>query len=172
VSIEILLPTTRTLGGATRAILEALLGGGFQNIDPPEGGIEVELMNVDGEEWAKQVPGDVEPPELGESIKADRHIVRVRIGLRLGHFLLFPGFVVLCRPDDYEEFLSDPRARQVIGREALELARAFMAPEMIVAGDAASDFLGTEATTWESLKDVIEEEEISHRRIPLTSASS
>ena len=152
VTIEILVPTTRTLGGATRAILETLLGTGFQNIDPPDGSIEVEMMNVEGEEWAKHVPDDVSAADLGEQIKADRTLVRVRIVLRLGHFLLFPGFVVLCRPDPYEEFLEDPRARQIIGREALELARAFNAPELVVAGDAASDFLGTEATTWDGLR--------------------
>jgi hypothetical protein len=168
VAIEILLPTTRTLGGAVRAVLETLRGKLFENIDPPEGSIEVELMNVEGDEWAKSVPDDVDAADLGESIKGDRTIVRVRIELRLGHFLLFPGFVVLCRPDEYEEFLEDPRARQVIGREALELARAFDAPELIVAGDAASDFLGTEATTWEGLKDVLEEEEIPRKVIPLT----
>ena len=36
VPIEILVPTNRTLGGATRAVLETLLGSGFQNIDAPE----------------------------------------------------------------------------------------------------------------------------------------
>ena len=55
---------------------------------------------------------------------------------------------MLCRPDEYEDFENDPRARQIVGREALELARAFAAKELIVAGDAASDFLGTEANTW------------------------
>jgi hypothetical protein len=171
VPIEILLPTSRTLGGATKAVLEALLARGFQNIDPPEGeALEVELMNVDGEEWAKTVPDDVTPQDLGEELKANREIVRVRIGLRLGAFLLFPGFVVLSRPDDYEAFESDPRARQIIGREALELARAFGSEELIVAGDAATDFLGTEATTWEQLRDVVEEEEMPHRRIQIPPA--
>jgi hypothetical protein len=167
VPIEILIPTTRTLGGATRAVLEALVGRGFHNIDAPEGALEVEIMNVEGEEWAKHVPDDLPPEEVGEAIKADRTIVRVRVGLRHGCFLLFPGFVVLSRPDEYEQFRSDPRARHIIGREALELARAFQAKELIVAGDAATDFLGTEATTWEDLKEIVEEEEIPHHVIEI-----
>lgn len=167
--IEIHVPTVgRTLGGTVRAVLETLQAKGFQNIDPPESGVlEVELMNVDGEEWAKSVPEEVSAQELGEQIKGNREIVRVRIGLRLGHVLMFPGFCVLCRPDEYEQFENDPRARQIIGREALELARAFGALELIVAGDAASDFLGTEANTWDQLKDVLQEEEIEHRLIEL-----
>jgi hypothetical protein len=168
-SIEIHVPTGgRTLGGTARAVIEALLGKGFQNIDPPESGVlEVELMNADGEEWAKQVPEEASAAEIGDQIKANREIVRVRIGLRLGCFLLFPGFCVLCRPDEYESFESDPRAKQIIGREALELARAFVAKELIVAGDAASDFLGTEANNWDQLKEVLEEEEIEHRVIAI-----
>jgi hypothetical protein len=171
VSIEILLPTARTLAGTTKVVLETLAARGFQNIDPPEGStIEVELMNADGEEWAKNVPDDVSPHDLGEQIKADREIVRVRIPLRLGWFLLFPGFVVLCRPDDYEAFEDDPRARQIIGREALELAHAFGSPEFVVAGDAASDFLGTDANNWEQLKDVVEEEDLPHRIVKIPPA--
>jgi hypothetical protein len=171
VPIEILLPTERTLGGATKAVLETLLARGFRNIDPPEGDtVEVELMNVDEEEWAKAVPDDVSPHDLGEELKANREIVRVRIGLRVGAFVLYPRFVVLARPDDYEAFESDPRARQIIGREAVELARAFGSHELIVAGDAATDFLGTEATTWEQLCDVLEEEQIPHRRIQIPPA--
>lgn len=167
-AIEILVPTTRTLGGATRAILEQMLGPGFQNIDPPESnGLLVEIMNVEGEEWPKRVPEEVSPQELGDSIKADRTIVRVTIELRLGQFLLFPGFVILCRPDEFEDFQTDPRARQIIGRESLELAQAFEAPELLIAGDAASDFLGTEATDWDALKDVLEEEEIDHQVVVL-----
>lgn len=166
--IEILVPTTRTLGGATRVILLQLLGSGFANIDAPESStIEVEVMNVDAEEWPKMVPDDLSPEQLGDEIKADREVVRVRVPLRLGHFLLFPGFVSLCRPDDYEEFVEDPRARQIIGREALELAHAFGASEILIAGDAATDFLGTEATTWDGLKDVVNEEEIAHRVIEI-----
>jgi hypothetical protein len=168
VAIEILLPTTRTLAGAVRAVLDALRGRLFENIDPPEGPIEVEMMNVEADEWARHVPDDGEPAEIAEAIRADRTIVRVRIELRTGCMLIFPGFVVLCRPDEYDDFLEDPRARQIIGREALELARAFEAPELIVAGDAASDFLGTETTTWEGLKDVLEEEAVPRKVIPLS----
>ncbi|MDJ0975582.1 MAG: hypothetical protein QNJ98_14060, partial [Planctomycetota bacterium] len=59
-SIEILIPTTRTLGGATRALLEVITGPGFHNIDGPETSeIEVELMNVEMEAWPKRVPTDV-----------------------------------------------------------------------------------------------------------------
>ena len=168
VSIEILIPTTRTLGGATSAILQQLLGPGFANIDRPETeSIEVELTNVDSREWGEFVPDDKSPQELRDMIKDDKEILRVRIPLRLGHFLLFPGFVVLCRPDDYEEFASDPRSRQIIGRESLELANAFMAPELIVCGDAATDFLGTDANDWASLKEVLTEEEIPHTAIQI-----
>ena len=165
-AIEILIPTTRTLGGAVRAILEQMLGPGFQNIDPPETrAVLVEMMNVEGEEWAKRVPEELDPEAIGESIKADRTIVRVRVELRLGSFLMFPRFVILCRPDEFDDFVTDPRGRQIIGREALELARAFAAPEMIIAGDAASDFLGTETTDWDELKDVLDEEEVAHEVI-------
>jgi len=168
VTIEILVPTTRTLGGATRAILDQLLGSGFFNIDSPTTPyVLAELMNVDTEEWAARVPEESSAEELSEAIKADRQIVRVKIDLRVGHFLLFPGFVILCRPDPYEEFETDPRARQIVGREALELAQAFLAPEIVIAGDAASDFLGSEATTWEGLKEVLEEEVIPHTVIPI-----
>lgn len=167
-AIEILVPTTRTLGGAARVILLQLLGPGFANIDgPEESPLEVEVMNVDGEEWPKMVPDEISPDQLGDEIKANREIVRVRIPLRLGHFLLFPGFVALCRPDDYDDFIDDPRARQIIGRESLELAHAFGSTELMIAGDAATDFLGTEATTWEALKDVVNEEEIEHRVLEL-----
>jgi len=168
VSIEILVPTTRTLGGAARGILEMIVGPGFQNIDSPETrAVLVEFMNVEGEEWAKRVPEELSPADLQESLKADRTIVRVRIELRIGSFLLFPGFVILCRPDEYEAFETDPRARQIIGRESLELARAFEAPELVIAGDAASDFLGTETTDWDGLKEVMEEEEVAHEVIVL-----
>jgi hypothetical protein len=168
-TIEILVPTGgRTLGGATRAVIETLLSRGFQNIDPPESGVlEVELRNVDEEEHARSVPDEVTPADLGEEIKANREILRVRVGLRLGCFLLYPGFCVLSRPDEYEAFEDDPRARQIIGREALELARAFGARELLVCGDAASDFLGTEATTWDQLCEVIQEEDVPHKRIQI-----
>ena len=170
-AIEILVPTGRTLGGSARAVMETLLAKQFVNIDPPESGaLEVELMNADGVEWAKNVPEEVTAADLGDQIKADKELVRVRVGLRLGHFLLFPGFCVLCRPDEYEEFEKDKRARQIIGREALELAAAFAAPELVVAGDAASDFLGTEANNWDQLKDILEEEEIPHKVIAIPGA--
>jgi hypothetical protein len=168
VAIEILVPTQRTLGGAVRAVLEQLLGAGFVNIDAPDtDNIEVELTNVDMEECGRFVPEEISAADLGESIKADRQIVRVLVPLRLGHFLLFPGFVVLCRPDEYAEFLEDPRSRQIVGRESLELAHAFGAHELIVAGDAATDFLGTEATDWESLKEVLAEEEVPHQLVTI-----
>jgi len=168
VAIEIHVPTTRTLGGATRAILEQLRGSGFQNIDGPETEyVLVEMMNVDGEEWAKRVPEEAGIHELADQIRGDRQIVRVRLGLRKGSFLLFPGFVILCRPDDYEDFATDPRARHIIGREALELARAFRAPELLIAGDTASDFLGTEATSWDGLKGVLREEEVPYTVIEI-----
>ena len=61
--------------------------------------------------------------DLGEKLKGDRQIVRSKVPLRLGHFMLFPGFVILCRPDDWEAFEEDPRQMQIIGRESLELAR-------------------------------------------------
>ncbi|MDA1195706.1 MAG: hypothetical protein O2894_11045 [Planctomycetota bacterium] len=167
-SIEILISTTRTLGGATCAVLEQLLGPGFLNIDPPEtDAFEVELTNVDAEEWGELIPDDITPVDLGEKIKANKEILRVRVPLRLGHFLLFPGFVVLCRPDDYDEFMGDPRARQIVGRESLELAHAFGAGEIIICGDAATDFLGTEATTWDDLKEVLVEEAIDHQVVTL-----
>jgi hypothetical protein len=170
VSIEVLIPTTRTLGGATSAVLRQLLGPGFANIDRSESdSIEAELTNVDSREWGEIIPDDKSPQELGEMLKEDKEILRVRIPLRYGHFLLFPGFVVLCRPDEYEEFAKDPRARQIVGREALELATAFGAAELIVAGDAATDFLGTDATDWESLKSVLVEEEIPHTAIQIPS---
>jgi hypothetical protein len=152
-----------------RAVLEQLLGPGFLNIDPVEtDSFEVEVTDVDLVEQGRIVPEEVSPADLGEEIKGNREIVRVRVPLRMGHFLLFPGFVVLCRPDDYEDYLSDPRQRQIVGREALELAHAFGADELIVAGDAATDFLGTEATDWDGLKEVLGEEEIAHQviRIP------
>ncbi len=165
-AIEILVTTSRTLGGATRAVLEQLLGPGFMNIDALETlPIEVELTNVESEEWGEMVPEDISIADLGEKIKADREILRARVPLRLGHFLLFPGFVSLCRPDNYEEFMADPRARQIVGRESLELASAFGAAEIIICGDAATDFLGTDATTWDELKDVLREEAIDHQVI-------
>ena len=167
-AIEILVPTTRTLGGTARALLEQLLGPGFQNIDAPEGDdIRVEMMDVDHKEEAVFVPSDQGAAELGEAIKANRELVRVRIELRLGNFLLFPRFVILQRPDDFNAFSTDARARQIIGRESLELARAFNANELIVAGDAASDFLGEDATDWATLREVLEVEEVPHQVVTI-----
>lgn len=167
-AIEILLPTTRTLGGATRALLEALTGPGFVNIDGPESKeIEVELMNLDMEAWPKQVPTEVSPADLGDLIKADKEIVRTKIPLRIGNFTLFPRFVILCRHDEYEAFEADPRARQIIGRESLELAQAFGAPEIVICGDAASDFIGHEVTDWDTLKEILAAEEIPHAIVPI-----
>ena len=167
-TIEIHVPTLRTLGGATQAILDQMLGPGFHNIDPPEANaILVELMNVEGEEWAHRIPEALSSDELAAKMKADRTIVRARIELRLGFFLLFPGFVILCRPDDFEDFAGDAEMRKIIGRESLELAHAFDAPEFLVAGDVASDFLGTETTDWDGLREVLEEEEIPHEVIVL-----
>ncbi len=167
-AIEILVPTSRTLAGATRAVVEQLLGPGFVNIDSSsESSIEVELTNVDSKEWGEFVPDDLSAGELSDKIRADKEILRIRVPLRIGHFLLFPGFVVLCRTDEYEEFITDPRARQIIGREALELAHAFGAEEIVIAGDAATDFLGSEANDWTSLKEVLEEEEIQHEVLRL-----
>ena len=72
VAIEILVPTPRTLAGATRAVVEQLMGPGFANIDSPsESSFEVELTNVDMKEWGEFVPEDTSPAELGEKIKAD-----------------------------------------------------------------------------------------------------
>lgn len=170
-SIEILIPTTRTLGGATRALLEVIMGPGFQNIDAPETDeIEVELMNVEMEAWPKRVPTDISAEDLGESLKGDKSIVRTKIPLRTGNFTLFPGFVILCRHDEYEAFEEDLRARQIIGRESLELAQAFNAPEVIICGDAASDFIGHEANDWQSLKEILEDEDLPHQVVTIPGA--
>ena len=79
---------------------------------------------------------------------------------------------MLSRPDDdYEDFKADPRARAIFLREAMELGRFAQAKELIVAGDAASDFLGEEATTWEELREVLTEEEIPHKVVPVSAKS-
>lgn len=167
-AIEILIPTTRTLGGATRALIEVMTGPGFVNIDAPDTPeLEVELMNLDMEAWPKRVPTEISAADLGDLIKADKEIVRAKIPLRIGNFTLFPRFVILCRHDEYEAFTDDPRARQIIGRESLELAQAFGAPELIVCGDAASDFIGHEVTDWDSLKEILDAEEIPHTLVPI-----
>ncbi len=163
--IEILLQTDRSLAGATRSVLDRLLGAGFENVDPPEDG-RVELDCLDGEsgeEWGLVAPETSAQDAFGR-IKSAKSTVRVKVGLRTGQFILFPGFVVLSRPEDeYDDFEADPRARQIILREALEVARHFSAREIVVAGDAASDFIGTDATTWPALKEVLVEEDIPHR---------
>src|SRR5262245_44113881 len=101
-------------------------------------------------------------------IKEKTTTVRVTVKLAHGHLLLFPGFVVLSRPDaDFEEFTEDESAKEIALREAFELGRTFRAREVLIAGDAASDFLGTEATSWEGLKDVVEEEEVEHTVLPV-----
>ncbi len=168
-AIETLLSTERSLAGATRLVLDRALGQGFENIDSPEDGrIEMDCLDGEtGDEWGMATP-EVTPMEAFTRIKEKPTTVRVRMCLRTGCFLLFPGFVVLQRPeDDYDAFEEDPRARQIILREAMEVGRQFGAREVVIAGDAASDFLGTETTTWEGLKEVLAEEEIPHRVLPV-----
>lgn len=168
-AIESLLPTNRSLAAATRVVLDRMAGTGFENIDSPEDGrIEVDCLDGDsGEEWGFATP-EISSMDAFLKIKERATTVRVMIKLRSGHVILFPGFVVLSRPeDDYEAFEEDPRAKQIILREAYELGRTFGANEVVVAGDAASDFLGTEATSWQGLKDVLEEEDIPHTVLPV-----
>jgi hypothetical protein len=163
-AIESLVPTDRSLAAATRLVLDRLAVAGFENIDPPEDGrLEVDCLDGDtSEEWGLVVPEST-PMAAFLKIKERATTVRVVVRLRLGHFYLYPGFVVLSRPpDEFEDFQNDPRARQIVLREAFELARAFGAREVVVAGDAASDFLGNEASTWSGLKEVLEEEEVPH----------
>jgi hypothetical protein len=171
-AIETLLHTERSLAAATRLVLDRMASGGFENIDAPEDG-RVELDCLDGEsgeEWGISAP-ETSPMDAFLRIKDRASTVRVSVRLRTGQILLFPGFVVLSRPEeDFEDFTEDPRARQILLREAFELARAFGAREVLLAGDAASDFLGTEATSWEGLKDVLEEEAIEHTVLPVPRA--
>jgi hypothetical protein len=164
--IEILLTTQRSLAAATRSLLDRLTGPGFENIDAPEDGrVEVDCLDGEsGEEWGVVAP-EVSAMEAFSKIKEAATTVRVKIGLRRGHFILFPGFIVLSRPDDeYEDFEEDPRARSIFLREAFELARHVTAKEVLIAGDAASDFLGEDATSWDELKAVLLEEEVPHKR--------
>jgi hypothetical protein len=166
-TIEILLRTDRSIAGATRAVLDKMVGTGWENIDGPEDGrVEVDCLNGEtGEEWGFEAP-QTSAMEAFTQIKDAPTTVRVKVGLRRGHLILFPGFVALSRPDDdYDEYCEDPRAKAIIQREAFELGRAFAAKELIIAGDAATDFLGTEATTWDGLKEVLLEEEVPHRVI-------
>jgi hypothetical protein len=165
--IEILLTTQRSLAAATRSLLDRLTGPGFENIDAPEDGrVEVDCLDGEsGEEWGVVAP-EVSAMEAFSKIKEAATTVRVKIGLRRGHFILFPGFIVLSRPDDeYEDFEEDPRARSIFLREAFELARHVGTKEVLVAGDAASDFLGEDATSWDELKAVLLEEEVPHRLV-------
>jgi hypothetical protein len=164
-TIEILLRTDRSIAGATRAVLDKMLGTGWENIDAPEDGrVEVDCLNGEtGEEWGFESP-QVTAMDAFTRIKDAPTTVRVKVGLRSGHLILFPGFVALSRPeDDFDEYAEDPRAKAIIQREAFELGRAFAAKELIIAGDAATDFLGTDATTWDGLKQVLKDEEVPHR---------
>jgi hypothetical protein len=166
-TIEILLTTERSIAGATRLVLDKMLGQGFETIDGPEDGrVEVDCLNGEtGEEWGFVAP-DVSAMEAFTKIKEAPSTVRVKVGLRAGHVLLYPGFVALSRPEaDYEEYEEDPRAKQIVHREVLELARTFGAKEVLVVGDAATDFLGNDATTWDGLKEVLEDEEVPHRLV-------
>ena len=168
-AIEILLHTERSLAAALRMVLDRMLGTGFENIDAPEDGrIEVDCLDGDtGEEWGFAAP-ETSAMAAFAKVKDRPTTVRLMVRLRTGHLMLYPGFVVLSRPeDDFEAFEADPRAKQIILREAFELGRTFGTREVIVAGDAASDFLGTEATSWEGLKEVLEEEAIPHTLLPV-----
>jgi hypothetical protein len=173
-AIETLLHTERSLAAATRMVLDKLIAAAFENIDPPQDGrIEVDCLDGDsGEEWGFVAP-EVGAMEAFAKIKERPTTVRVSLRLEHGHVLLFPGFVALSRPDgDYEEFEDDDRAKQIALREAFELGRTFHAREVLLAGDAATDFLGTEATSWEGLKTVLEDEEIPHTVLPVPKALS
>ena len=167
--IEILMTTQRSIAAATRSLLDKLLAAGIENIDPPEDGrIEVDCLNGEtGEEWGFVAP-ETSAMDAFTKIKEQKATVRVKISLRMGHLILYPGFVVLSRPaDEYDEFDEDPRARHIVLREAFELARLAGSKEVLVAGDAASDFLGEDATTWDEVKTVLEEEDIPHKVIPV-----
>lgn len=167
--IEILMTTQRSIAAATRSLLDKLIAAGLENVDPPEEGrIEVDCLNGEtGEEWGFVAP-ETSAMDAFTKIKEATSTVRVKIGLRMGHFILYPGFVVLSRPEnDFDEFDEDPRAKQIVLREAFELGRLMGAREVLVAGDAASDFLGEDATDWEGLKTILEEEDVPHKVIPV-----
>lgn len=171
-AIETLLHTERSLAAATRVVLDRLLGAGFQNVDGPlDGRVEIDCLDGDtGEEWGLVAP-PVTAMEAFAKIKEKPTTVRVSVRLAHGHLLLFPGFVALSRPAaDYEEFEEDNRAKQIALREAFEVARLFHAREVLLVGDAATDFLGTEATSWEGLKEVLEEEGLPHTLLPVPPA--
>lgn len=167
--IETLLHTERSLAAATRMVLDRLTGKGYEFIDAPEDRrLEIDCLNGEtDEEWGVATP-ELSPMDVFLKLKEEPKTVRVRIKLRSGHLILFPGFVVLSRPEDeFEDFEDDPRAKQIILREAFELGRHFGTSELIVAGDAGSDFLGTEATTWVGLKEILEEEDVPHLLLPV-----
>ena len=171
-AIETLLHTERSLAAAARMILDRMTGKGYEFIDAPEDGrIEVDCLNGEtDEEWGIVAP-EASPMDVFLKIKEQGKTVRVKIRLRSGHLILFPGFIVLSRPEDeFDDFEEDPRAKQIILREAFELARHFGTTELIIAGDAGSDFLGTEATTWLGLKEILEEEEVPHVLLPVPGA--
>jgi hypothetical protein len=173
-AIETLLHTERSLAAAARVVLDRLLGPGFDNIDAPEDGrIEVDCLDGDsGEEWGFVAP-DVGAMDAFAKIKERPTTVRVAIRLRHGQLMLFPGFVALSRPDgDYDEFEEDERAKQIALREAFELGRTFHAREVLLAGDAATDFLGTDATSWDGLKTVLEDEDVPHTILPVPKAAA
>jgi hypothetical protein len=163
--IEILVTTSRSLAASTRSMLDRLVAAGFEYVDPPEDGrLEVDCLDGEsGEEWGFVSP-ETSPMDAFTKIREKASTVRVKIGLRTGHLILFPGFVVLSRPEDeFDDYEEDARAKAIIQREALELARHAGAKEVLIAGDAASDFLGEEATTWAQLLEVLEEEDVPHK---------
>jgi len=169
--IEILLTTSRSLAASTRSMLDKLVSSGFENVDPPEDGrIEVDCLDGEsGEEWGFVAPETTAQEAFGK-IKEKPTTVRVKVSLRSGHLILFPGFVVLSRPDDeYDDFEEDLRAQHIILREAMEIGRYVGVKEVLIAGDAASDFLGEEATTWSELLEVLSEEEVPHKVVTVSS---
>src|SRR5262249_50159719 len=85
--IEILLTTQRSLAAATRSLLDRLTGPGFENIDAPEDGrVEVDCLDGEsGEEWGLVAP-ETSAMETFTKIKEATTTVRVKIGLRSGHF--------------------------------------------------------------------------------------
>ena len=169
--IEILLTTSRSLAASTRSMLDKLVSSGFENVDPPEDGrIEVDCLDGEsGEEWGFVAPETTAQEAFGK-IKEKPTTVRAKVSLRSGHLILFPGFVVLSRPDDeYDDFEEDLRAQHIILREAMEIGRYVGVKEVLIAGDAASDFLGEEATTWSELLEVLSEEEVPHKVVTVSS---
>jgi len=168
-AIETLLHTERSLAAATRLVLDKLAAGGLENVDGPEDGrIEVDCLDGDsGDEWGFVAP-ETSAMDAFSKIKEKPTTVRVGIRLEHGQVMLFPGFVVLSRPEaDFEEFEDDENAKEIALREAFELGRLFRAREVLIVGDAASDFLGTEVTSWEGLKDYLVDEDVPHTVLPV-----